>query len=98
MSEIRQIAKWREEAKATCSLFEARYSSGGIGNEYIRIAKRWHAALSCAEIDANELSAIIAEAEPYQYRSDIAFFGYVNWMQSVYHRLWEMYLSRNGES
>jgi hypothetical protein len=98
MTERHRIDEFRESAKARCSHFEARYASGGIGNEYVRIAKRWYAALSRVEIDPNELRAIIAEAQPYQYRSDIAFFGFVNSMQSEYHELWEFYLSRNGES
>ena len=74
-------------------LFAGRYSSGGVGDEYMRLAQRWLDALSRDDLEPNELRGIIADAERYEYRCDIAFYGFITEMRSVYRNLWEDYLS-----
>ena len=93
-----QISKWQADAYDCCALFERRYASGGIGDTYIRLARRWYDALSRTELDPNELRAVIADAERFEFISDIAFFGFINDMRSTYHRLWEVFLSSNALS
>ena len=88
-----RLETWRDDAKALCEVFAGRYSSGGIGNAYCKIAQRWRDALCRADLDPNELRAVIADAEPYEFRSDVAFFGFINSMRSIYHDIWDWSLS-----
>lgn len=88
-----RLETWRANAKAICEVFTGRYSSGGTGTDYCRIAERWRDALCRTDLDPNELRAVIAEAEPYEFQSDVAFFGFINSMRSIYHDIWEWSLS-----
>ena len=92
-----QIKRWQAEARASCSLFAGRYSSGGVGDVYVCIARQWQDALCQPELNPNELRAVIAEAECFEYRSDIAFYGFINDMRAIYHDLWEDFLTRNAQ-
>jgi hypothetical protein len=92
-----QLELYRADAVRTVEQFRRRYHEGGNRELYLGIAQRWSDALHRKELDPNEFSELIRDAERYRFQADIAFLGFINDMRKIYNRLWEQDLTR-GET
>ena len=93
-----QLQVWRHRAGEDARYFEAHYPQGEYGLEFSSIARRWCTALSRDELDPNELRQVLTDAERHETGSGISYWGFVGWMRSVYHELWEYYLQDNDDT
>jgi hypothetical protein len=91
-----RLDRFRADAVKRVELYQSRYHEGGNRDQYISIAQRWSDALHREELDPNEMSDVIRDAEQYRFQADIAFFGFINHMRGAYTWLWEQYLTRGG--
>jgi hypothetical protein len=92
-----QLERYRADAIETVEQFRRRYHEDGNKELYVGIAQRWSEALQRNELDPNELSEVIRDAERYRFQADVSFFGFINSMRKTYHRLWEQCLT-SGEA
>jgi hypothetical protein len=89
-----QLELYRADATNTVESFQRRYHEGGNRDRFIAIAQRWATALHRQDLDPNELSEVIRDAERYKRVADIAFYGFIIEMRAIYHWLWKQHLTR----
>lgn len=62
-----QLERYRAGAAERVEVFRSRYHEGGNRDCFVAIAERWSSALNRHDLDANELSNVIRDAEQYRF-------------------------------